>query len=94
MLGDWWADKIKGQTSPSIRFNIEQNIVNSAYIHNLTLYFNKQGYCSNITPILVKKQYAEKIEHKFNYRLTLFTFSSLCWIYDPFYKNVNGTTKK
>ena len=82
MLGDWWADKLKGQTSSSIRFNIEQGIVNSAYIHNLTLYFNKQGYCTNsvdrlstdfgtnITPNLVKKQYADKIEHRFNYRLT------------------------
>jgi len=94
MLGDWWADKIKGQLSPSVRFNLEQGINNTAYIHNLTLYFNKLGYCSNITPILVKKQDKEKIEDRFNYRLTLFTFTSLMWIYDSFYVNVNGNKKK
>jgi hypothetical protein len=54
MLGDWWGDKIKGQVSPSVRFNIEQGINNSAYIHNLTIYFNQLGYCSTVTPTLVK----------------------------------------
>lgn len=94
MLGDWWADKIKGQSSSSVRFNLEQGISNSAYIHNLTLFFNKLGYCSNITPVLVKKQDKEKTEDRFNYRLTLFTFTSLMWIHDSFYKNVNGKNIK
>ena len=94
MLGDWWADKIKGQLSPSVRFNLEQGINNSAYIHSLTLYFNQLGYCSNITPTLVKKQDKNRIEDRFNYRLTLFTFTSLLWIYESFYQNINGVTKK
>ena len=96
MLGDWWGDKIKGQVSPSVRFNIEQGINNSAYIHNLTLYFNQIGYCSTVTPILVKKSENsnERIEKRFNYRLTLFTFTSLLWIYDSFYQKVDGVTKK
>ncbi len=55
MLGDWWADKIKGQVSPSIRFSIEQGIKNSAYIHHLNLLLYDMGYCSNVTPYLVKK---------------------------------------
>lgn len=50
MLGDWWADKIKSQVSSSIRFNIEQAIKNSAYIHHLNLLLFELGYCSNITP--------------------------------------------
>lgn len=96
MLGDWCADKIKGQVCPSVRFNIEQAISNSAYIHNLTLYFNNKGYCSNITPVLVKKHdnINRSIETRFNYRLTLFTFTSLLWIYDSFYENVEGVAKK
>lgn len=36
MLGDFWADKIPGSLLPSIRFNIEQSISNTAYIHHLT----------------------------------------------------------
>ena len=94
MLGDWWADKIKGQISDSVRFNIEQGINNAAYIHSLTIYLNKLGYCSNATPTLVKKYHKGDIEDKFNYRLSLFTFTSLSWIYDSFYKQVNGVTQK
>lgn len=59
MLGDWWADQIKGQTSPSVRFSIEQGIKNTAYIHSFTLYFYKLGYCSNITPHLVNESYKD-----------------------------------
>ena len=91
LLGDWWADKIKAQVSPSIRFNIEQAISNAAYIHHITLLFNELGYCSNITPRLVKKSEAvldkriDKTVARFNYRLSLFTFTSFVWIYDSFY---------
>ena len=100
MLGDWWADKIKGQISPSIRFNIEQAINNTAYIHHLTLLFNELGYCSNITPTLVKKSEAiidKRLDNtvtRFNYRLCLFTFTSFVWIYDSFYHNINGVIIK
>ena len=100
LLGDWWADKIKGQISTSIRFNIEQAISNAAYIHHVTLLFNELGYCSNVTPILVKKSEAitdkrvDKTATRFNYRLSLFTFTSFVWIYDSFYYNSNGVTVK
>lgn len=90
MLGDWWSDKIKGQIMPSVRFNIEQGIKNSAYINSLTLQFNQLGYCSNIVPTLVKKYEKGNIEDRFNYRLSLFTFTSLVWIHDSFYKENNG----
>ena len=39
MLGDWWADEIKAQALPSVRFNIEQSVKNSAYIHNISTVF-------------------------------------------------------
>ena len=31
---------------------------------------------------------------RFNYRLTLFTFTSLTWIYDSFYTIIEGSPKK
>lgn len=97
MVGDWWADLIKAQISPSVRFSIEQGINNAAYIHSLTLYLNKLGYCSNITPHLVKKSdkdHARELEDRVNYRLTLYSFTSLLWIYHSFYKDVNGKKNK
>ena len=37
---------------------------------------------------------AEGVEKRFNYRLTLFTFTSFNWIYDSFYTIENGVAKK
>jgi ubiquinol-cytochrome c reductase cytochrome b subunit len=98
MLGDWWGHKLKTQAGSSVRFSIEQSINNSAYIHHLTNLFNNWGYCSYIVPKLVKKSESKDQNSKllnnnsdrFNYRLTLFTFSSLNWIYDSFYIEENG----
>ena len=100
MLGDWWADEIKAQVLPSVRFNIEQSVNNSAYIHNLSMILFKYGYCSSFVPKLVKK--SEGVNDKrlnkgvtrFNYKLTLFTFTSLHWIYEGFYCKVNDVTVK
>jgi len=91
MLGDWWSDTINSRTSNSVRFQIEQSVTNSAYIHYLTQYFYDRGYCSNFVPKLVKKSEGlldkrrDKTVDRFNYRLTLFTFSSFIWIHDGFY---------
>jgi len=121
MLGDFWADKIPGQTLDSTRIQIEQSIINSAYIHYLTLYFYNLGYCAKPVPVLVQKKIKilpllgasqslhtttatenrvkaigrqEAVEKRFNYRLTLFTFTSLTWIYDSFYTIAEGSPKK
>jgi len=108
LLGDFWADKIPGKSLNSVRFNIEQSISNTAYIHYLSLLFYNLGYCSRPVPtLIVKSPFAlkglplsketeelSKIENRFNYKLSLFTFSSLTWIYDSFYINVKGKTIK
>lgn len=58
------------------------------------------GYCSSFVPKLVKKSEGindkriDKSVTRFNYRLTLFTFTSLHWIYEGFYRKVNGVTVK
>ena len=93
MLGDFWADQIPGNKLPGIRINIEQSISNTAYIHQLTLLFYNLGYCARPIPTLVEKSDKE-IEKRFNYRLSLFTFTSFIWIYDSFYKTVKGKTIK
>lgn len=117
MLGDFWADNIPGKQLDSIRFNIEQSISNTAYIHYLTLLFYNLGYCARPVPTLVEKHSFpvlskkgcagftsfpleikdQKAENRFNYRLTLFTFTSFGWIYDSFYKATSvgeGTGEK
>ena len=99
MLGDWWGDKIKNSNGYSVRYNIEQSISNSAYIHNLTNLFFNWGYSSYIIPKFIKKNESlfdkrlDKSIDRYNYRLTLFTFSSLNWIYDSFYCEVEGGGK-
>ena len=100
MLGDFWADKISGKTLPSIRFQIEQSILNGGYIAFLAQVFYNNGYCSNDNPKLVKKhegiddKRTDKTVIRHNFRLTLFTFTSLNWIYEGFYKELNGKKVK
>ena len=53
MLGDFWAETISGKTYNSTRFQIEQSLSNSSYIHFLTLYFYNLGYCAR--PSLIEK---------------------------------------
>jgi hypothetical protein len=95
MLGDFWANEIKGNQLPSVRFCIEQSVKNSAYIHFLSLQLFELGYCSSFVPKLIKKsrKHGEAVL-EFNYRLTLFTFTSLHWIYESFYYKENGINIK
>ena len=100
MLGDWWGNKIKGQQMDSVRFCIEQGVKNSAYIHHLNILLHDLGYCSNVTPKLVVKSEAivdkrlDPRSTRYNYRLTTHSFTSLLWIYNSFYYEVNGIMTK
>lgn len=100
LLGDWWGNKIPGAQMNSVRFNLEQSVKNSAYIHHINLQLYELGYCSTETPKLVVKSEALKdkrldpTELRHNYRLTTFTYTSLLWIFNDFYKEVNGVMVK
>lgn len=100
MLGDFWADKIPGKQLNSIRFNLEQSISNSAYIHHINYLFYNLGYCAQPTPILIKKYDKptnpewESRNNRFNYKLSLFTFTSFVWIYDSYYIDMKGENRK
>ena len=84
----------------SVRFCIEQGVKNSAYIHHLNIVLYNLGYCSTVTPKLVVKSEAKldkRLDTKstrYNYRLTTHTFTSLLWIYNSFYHEVNGVMTK
>jgi hypothetical protein len=96
MLGDWWADKIAGKTLPSVRFSVEQSISNGGYIKSLSEKLYSYGYCSSPEPKLVKKvegindKRLDKSVVRHNFRLTLYTFTSLNWVYEGFYQEENG----
>lgn len=100
MLGDFWADKIPGKQLSSIRFNLEQSISNSAYIHHINLLLYNLGYCAQPTPSLIKKSDRsdhpewKSRENRFNYKLSLFTFTSFLWIYDSYYIDMKGKNRK
>jgi hypothetical protein len=67
----------------SVRFHLEQGINNKAYIFHVNSLFYKLGYTSSPTPKIYKKSESKidkrtnKDEIRMNYRLSLFTFSSL-----------------
>ena len=100
LLGDWWGNKIPGAQMDSVRFNLEQSVKNSAYIHHINIQLYELGYCSTETPKLIVKSEALKdkrldpTELRHNYRLTTFTYTSLLWIFNDFYKEVNGVMVK
>jgi len=100
MLGDWWGNKLKGKQMDSVRFCIEQGVKNSAYIHHLNIVLYNLGYCSTVTPKLIVKSEAKMDKRldptlvRYNYRLTTFSFTSLLWIYNSFYHEVNGVMTK
>jgi len=104
ILGDWWGHSIKGLIIPSVRFQIEQSKANIAYINFLSKFLFDLGYCASNNPKLVAKQHKIKGTGKtfdqsktiitYNYRLTLFSFTSLYWIYSDFYIRENGVLIK
>jgi ubiquinol-cytochrome c reductase cytochrome b subunit len=106
MLAYFWSHKIPGKTLPSVRFNIEQSIKNSGYIFHLWRILAELGYIGPAEPALYLKAankkslksnvYSNPMEmaSQFNFRLSLFTFTSLVWIHDGFYHNVDGKQVK
>jgi hypothetical protein len=102
MLGDFYSHIIPGKILPSVRFNVEQSLKNSGYIFHLWRIFAELGYVGSKEPVLYLKAadkkslkssvYSNPMEmaSRFNYRLSLFTFTSLVWIHDGFYHNVDG----
>lgn len=106
MLGVFYSNIVPGKILPSVRFNVEQSLNNSGYILYLWRNLTELGYVGFKEPILYLKAADKKslkssvysnpmeVAARFNYRLSLFTFTSLVWIHDGFYHNVDGKQKK
>lgn len=95
LLGNWWGNVQKNKHYYTYTFYLEQSIKNASYIHQLNQYLFDNGYCSSETPKLIQKSefYStlsvkpanENRVERWNYRLTMLSFTSLEWIYDGFY---------
>lgn len=96
MLGDWWCMRIKGKTHSSVRFYLEQGIVHSAYVKYCAKLLYDLGYSNSPEPVLVKKTGRSHLseEEQFNYRVVTYTYTSLNFIYDSFYKTIDGKLVK
>lgn len=75
------------------RVIFEQSNRNVEYLMWFHAYFSSRGYCSSIKPKLkIKIKQEGKVYYQ--YRISSYTFSSLNWIYEMFYKFVDGKYKK
>jgi hypothetical protein len=99
MLGDWWADRIPSKGRFSYRFQIDQEDKHKAYIDELTSWFYDRGYCSSKSPKKINRRVTRSSHQgakvRTIYRLTLFTHTSLGWLYNEFNpRSTNGKALK
>ena len=85
LLGDSWAE-CRNKNTSSIRFILQQENSNVAYLCWFHQYLALRGYCSPKTP----KKYtriSSKNKVRYYYKIATYSFSNLKWLYDAFYKN-------
>lgn len=86
LLGDAYGNK---RFVEGTRICFRQSIVHKEYLFWLYQFFNNQGYCSKLEPRLYTRTLKiNGIEKKYyGYEFNTYTFRSLDWIYNMFYKN-------
>lgn len=89
LLGNAHAERRKY----SIRLYIHIQSRNVEYIFWCHKFFAERGYCSPKKPV-VKKQIAKKNKIDYSIKFTTFSFSSLNYLYNHFYKIENDSTGK
>jgi hypothetical protein len=89
LLGDGYGEKRLGAT----RFHVHMSSKNVEYINWLHLFFNQKGYCSPDRPKL-SKQIGKHNKVYFSCKFRTYSFSSLNWLYQSFYKQKNLSTKQ
>lgn len=82
LLGDSHLEK----RNNNVRFSFQQENRNVEYLHWLWKILAESGYCSLDKPRL-RKRLGPGGRLRFYYRFHSYTFSSLNYIYDEFYKN-------
>lgn len=83
LLGDGYANN---RTGEGTRIAIKQSILHKEYLFYLYQFFLTRGYCSNLEPRLYKRYIKGKNKIYYGYEFNTFTFRSLNWIYNLFYK--------
>lgn len=90
LLGDAHGEK-RCNTS---RFTIHMSSRNAEYIFWSHKFFAERGYCSSKKPV-VKKQIGKNNKIYYSIKFNTFSFSSLNYLYDYFYKiDINSETKR
>ena len=87
LLGDGHLEKRK--QGVGTRFKFEQSSQNVEYLMWFFSYFSQRGYC-NLNKPKLKKRIKNKGKIIYSYSLNSYTFSSLNWIHDMFYKEIEG----
>jgi hypothetical protein len=86
LLGDGHLEKrsIKGGT----RFKLTQCNANVEYLRSFHNFFAIRGYCNTKKPNLTVRPVKDKrLKKGFEYNLNTYTYKSLNWLYEIFYKN-------
>jgi hypothetical protein len=83
LLGDGYASNRSGE---GVRFSIKQSIIHKEYLFSLYEFFLKRGYCSNLEPRKYNRSIKNINKIYYGYEFNTYTFSSLFWLYDSFYK--------
>ena len=84
ILGDVHFEKRKEGCGTRIIF--EQCQQNVEYLYWSNKFLINRGYCKNQKPFL-RKRICKTNKILFHYRINTYTFTSLNWLYDLFYKN-------
>lgn len=84
LLGDGYASNRSGE---GVRFSIKQSIVHKEYLFSLYDFFLSRGYCSNLEPRKYQRTIKGINKIYYGFEFNTFTFRSLFWLYDSFYKN-------
>lgn len=89
LLGDGYMYQTKAKNK-GVSLKFKQSSIHKDYLFFLYDYFLTRGYCTNSGPreyrtVLINSSGNKKIYY--GYEFSLFTFSSLNWLYDLFYKD-------
>ena len=87
LLGDGHLEKRK--KGVGTRFKFEQSSDNIEYLMWFHSYLSQRGYCNTNKPKLKIRIRKNGIIY-YHYSINSFTFSSLNWIHDMFYKEIEG----
>ena len=87
LLGDGHLEKRKQGNGTRIKF--EQSSKNVEYLMWFHSYLSQRGYCNTNKPKLKKRIRKNGVIY-YHYTINSFTFSSLNWIHDMFYKEIEG----